>query len=78
MRWAPMNVEDALELLSPTFTHPKVRKYAITRLRQTKDEVRSYFYCITLRPVVYGVSDLVPDGTNLWLFQIRFQYILTR
>ncbi|XP_005106443.1 phosphatidylinositol 3-kinase catalytic subunit type 3 [Aplysia californica] len=38
MTWSPMNVEDALELLSPTFTHPKVRKYAIMRLRQANDE----------------------------------------
>lgn len=38
MTWTPMNVEDALELLSPLFTHPKVRKYAIMRLRQAKDE----------------------------------------
>ncbi|XP_059151424.1 phosphatidylinositol 3-kinase catalytic subunit type 3-like [Physella acuta] len=36
--WSPMNVEDALELLSPAFTHVKVRKYAIMRLRQANDE----------------------------------------
>ncbi|GAB6032406.1 Phosphatidylinositol 3-kinase catalytic subunit type 3 [Chamberlinius hualienensis] len=37
-RWAPMDVEDALELLSPQFTHPAVRRYAVTRLRQAPDE----------------------------------------
>jgi len=36
--WAPMDVEDALELLSPTFTHADVRKYAISRLAQAPDE----------------------------------------
>ncbi|XP_030557821.1 phosphatidylinositol 3-kinase catalytic subunit type 3 [Drosophila novamexicana] len=36
--WAPMDVEDALELLSPTFRHPEVRKYAISRLAQAPDE----------------------------------------
>lgn len=36
--WAPMDVEDALELLSPTFTHPQVRKYAVSRLAQAPDE----------------------------------------
>ncbi|XP_030369536.1 phosphatidylinositol 3-kinase catalytic subunit type 3 isoform X2 [Scaptodrosophila lebanonensis] len=36
--WAPMDVEDALELLSPAFTHPEVRKYAISRLAQAPDE----------------------------------------
>lgn len=37
--WSPMDVEDALELLSPMFTHPIVRKYAVMRLRQADDEV---------------------------------------
>ncbi|KAG6452076.1 hypothetical protein O3G_MSEX007452 [Manduca sexta] len=37
-QWAPMDVEDALELLTPKFTHPAVRRYAITRLQQAPDE----------------------------------------
>lgn len=37
-QWEPMNVEDALELLSPSFKHPAVRRYAITRLKQAPDE----------------------------------------
>lgn len=37
-RWSPMDVDDALELLSPAFTHPTVRKYAVSRLRQADDE----------------------------------------
>lgn len=36
--WAPMDVEDALELLSPNFTHSAVRRYAISRLQQAPDE----------------------------------------
>lgn len=36
--WAPMDVEDALELLSPLFKHPQVRKYAIIRLAEAPDE----------------------------------------
>ena len=38
-RWSPMDVEDALELLSPAFNHPTVRKYAVSRLRQADDQV---------------------------------------
>ena len=38
-QWNPMDVEDALELLTPAFTHPTVRKYAVTRLAQAQDEV---------------------------------------
>lgn len=37
-KWEPMDVEDALELLSPVFTHPEVRRYAISRLAQAPDE----------------------------------------
>ena len=36
--WTPMDVEDALELLSPSFQHPAVRRYAITRLKQAQDD----------------------------------------
>jgi phosphatidylinositol 3-kinase len=36
--WAPMDVEDALELLSQSFKHPSVRRYAITRLKQAQDD----------------------------------------
>lgn len=38
-RWQAMDVEDALELLSPQYTHPIIRKYAVTRLKQAPDEV---------------------------------------
>lgn len=37
-RWVPMDVEDALRLLSPFFQHPSVRAYAVTRLKQASDE----------------------------------------
>ncbi|XP_064619117.1 phosphatidylinositol 3-kinase catalytic subunit type 3-like [Lineus longissimus] len=37
-KWSPMDVDDALELLSPTFTDPSVRKYAVARLQQANDE----------------------------------------
>lgn len=37
-QWTPMDVEDALELLSSNFTHPVVRRYAVTRLKQAPDE----------------------------------------
>lgn len=41
-KWSPMDVEDALELLSPNpaFAHRDVRRYAVTRLQQADDEVR--------------------------------------
>ena len=38
-KWALMDVTDALELLSPVYTHPTVRKYAVARLQPADDEV---------------------------------------
>ncbi|VDP07739.1 unnamed protein product [Soboliphyme baturini] len=32
--WSAMDAEDALELLSPNFSHPYVRKYAVSRLKE--------------------------------------------
>lgn len=37
-QWAPMDVEDALRLLSPLFQHVDVRRYAVTRLQHASDE----------------------------------------
>lgn len=37
-KWAPMDVEDALELLNSSFNHPTVRRYAISRLDQAMDD----------------------------------------
>ncbi|XP_018917023.1 phosphatidylinositol 3-kinase catalytic subunit type 3 [Bemisia tabaci] len=37
-QWAPMDIEDALQLLSPAFTHPAVRRYAVTRLQHASDD----------------------------------------
>lgn len=37
-QWAPMDVEDALRLLSSAFQHPSVRRYAVARLQQASDE----------------------------------------
>ena len=39
--WAPIDPEDALELLGPNFADPTVRKYAVSRLSHAPDEVNS-------------------------------------
>jgi hypothetical protein len=41
-QWVTMDTEDALELLGPAYHHPKVRSYAVSRLRQASDEVSSH------------------------------------
>ena len=37
-RWTEIDVDDALELLGPTFDHPAVRAYAVDRLRKAEDD----------------------------------------
>ena len=37
-KWAPMDVEDALELLGPSFRHAGVRQYAVNRLHKSPDD----------------------------------------
>jgi phosphatidylinositol 3-kinase len=37
-KWTEIDVDDALELLGPTFRHPAVRAYAVERLKKADDE----------------------------------------
>ncbi|CAD5207974.1 unnamed protein product [Bursaphelenchus xylophilus] len=37
--WAPIDACDALELLGPSFTHPFVRRYAVSRLQNTPPQI---------------------------------------
>lgn len=40
LKWQPMDVEDALELLGSKYkNYPKIRSYAISRLRLASNEV---------------------------------------
>lgn len=60
-KWSPMDVVDALELLTPAFTHPAVRKYAVTRLRHADDEVsylvRTMVYVIGIIGIIIGIIE---------------------
>jgi phosphatidylinositol 3-kinase len=37
-KWAEIDVDDALELLGPSFDHPVVRSYAVERLKKADDD----------------------------------------
>jgi hypothetical protein len=39
-KWTSIDVDDALELLGPQFSHPAVRAYAVERLGKSNDDVR--------------------------------------
>ncbi len=57
-----MDVEDSLELLSSYFTNPTVRRYAVARLEQADDEVKSMclymcvYVCICVCQIVSGLD----------------------
>jgi phosphatidylinositol 3-kinase len=41
-KWTEIDVDDALELLGPTFDNPAVRAYAVERLKKSDDEVHMF------------------------------------
>ncbi|XP_017786866.1 PREDICTED: phosphatidylinositol 3-kinase catalytic subunit type 3 isoform X2 [Nicrophorus vespilloides] len=57
--WAPMDVEDALELLSPNFQHPEVRMYAISRLQQAPDEDLMLYLLQLVQALKYENFDII-------------------
>lgn len=58
-QWTPMDVEDALELLSPSFKHPEVRRYAITRLKQAPDEDLMLYLLQLVQALKYENFDFI-------------------
>lgn len=46
-KWTEVDVDDALELLGPSFDNPDVRAYAVDRLRKADDDVSSCFVLVT-------------------------------
>lgn len=63
-KWSPMDIEDALELLSPQFQHQAVRRYAVSRLQQAPDEV-SLIFLVNGSNHCYSFQDLL-----LYLLQL--------
>ncbi|CAH0552655.1 unnamed protein product [Brassicogethes aeneus] len=61
-KWALMDVEDALELLSQNFTHPEVRKYAIGRLQQAPDEDILLYLLQLVQALKYENFETIKDG----------------
>jgi hypothetical protein len=47
-RWTEVDVDDALELLGPTFKNKAVRAYAVERLRKADDDVFPKVYVVGL------------------------------
>ncbi|GAB1609342.1 phosphatidylinositol 3-kinase catalytic subunit type 3-like [Argonauta hians] len=62
LKWTPMDVEDALELFSPAFTHPAVRKYAVSRLAQADDEDLLLYLLQLVQALKYENSEEIRKG----------------
>ncbi|PNF20743.1 Phosphatidylinositol 3-kinase catalytic subunit type 3 [Cryptotermes secundus] len=63
-QWTPMDVEDALELLSSNFTHPAVRRYAVTRLKQAPDEELLLYLLQLVQALKYENFNDIKEGYN--------------
>lgn len=61
-QWAPMDVEDALELLSPNFSHPAVRRYSVTRLNQAPDEDLLLYLLQLVQALKYENFEEIKEG----------------
>jgi len=59
-RWTEVDVDDALELLGPTFRNKAVRAYAVERLRKADDDVS--LPALTALLIVIGIT-IVPVTT---------------
>ncbi|KAL1510021.1 hypothetical protein ABEB36_004678 [Hypothenemus hampei] len=60
--WVPMDVEDALELLSPNFTHPAVRRYAVSRLQQAPDDEILLYLLQLVQALKYENFKTIEEG----------------
>jgi hypothetical protein len=77
-QWSPMDVEDALELLSSNFTHPAVRRYAVSRLRQAPDEVVclcNFLHLHLYKDKVHIFYNII-DHTTVFKFEVNVLLII--
>lgn len=58
-RWTEVDVDDALELLGPTFRNKAVRAYAVERLRKADDDVVSFSYFLLFQELLLYLLQLV-------------------
>ena len=63
-KWTEIDVDDALELLGPTFDNPAVRAYAVDRLRESDDdELLSYLLQLVQALKFERISPEAQDGS---------------
>jgi len=72
-KWTEIDVDDALELLGPTFHNPAVRTYAVDRLRKAEDEELLVYLLQLVQALKFekrGESDDAGEDSSLARFLI--------
>ncbi|KAJ3617233.1 hypothetical protein Zmor_008849 [Zophobas morio] len=70
-KWAPIQVDDALELLSSTFTHPQVRSHAVASLESASDSNLLLFLLQLVQALKYDFPGDEGGSSNLCCFLIK-------
>lgn len=63
-RWTEIDVDDALELLGPTFDNPAVRAYAVDRLRKADDDELLLYLLQLVQALKFERVPIVEDGSS--------------
>ncbi|KAF2086545.1 phosphatidylinositol 3-kinase [Saccharata proteae CBS 121410] len=63
-KWTEIDVDDALELLGPTFDNPAVRAYAVERLRKADDEELLLYLLQLVQALKFEPSVEVEAGSD--------------
>lgn len=64
-KWSLIDVDDALELLSPHFTNPAVRQYAVSRLREANDEDLLLYLLQLVQALRYEQTEASEDAEKV-------------
>ena len=73
-----MDVEDALELLGPSFKHPGVRRYAVSRMRSSPDTDLQLYLLQLVQALKYekfnsnATKSKMAEDASLSSSQVRF------
>lgn len=64
-KWTEIDVDDALELLGPTFDNPAVRAYAVDRLRKADDEELLTYLLQLVQALKFEKISVEKDGDTI-------------
>ena len=63
-KWELMDIDDVFELLTPQFTHPTVRKYAVSRLKDAPNEDLILYLLQLVQALKYENYDKIKEDTD--------------